>query len=87
MTNSLGQLGRPRQDPRYLTDEVRQALAERQLTLIPEPDQPAVPDGHLRYHLAVEQTVLSGTAPPSVVATVLRGLADVIDTTPKEHHG
>lgn len=42
-------------------------------------DQPPAPEGFVRYHIAVEQTVLNGMAPPETVAANLRSLADQID--------
>lgn len=66
---------------RSYTPEVLEALRLRGMDR-PEHAQPEpVPDGHLRYHIAVEQTVLAGTAPAPVVAAALRGLADQIDHT------
>jgi hypothetical protein len=69
------------QQPHY-TDEVRAALRQ-QAALRGDDPQPA-PDGQIRYHIAVEQTLLNGTAPPLTVAATLRGLADQLDPPNKE---
>ena len=69
-----------------LTDEVREALSQRghviadnsRLGTVREP-APPVPEGHLRYHIAVEDTVLGGTAPVAMVAAQLRQVADQIE--------
>jgi hypothetical protein len=66
-----------------LTDEVREALAQRG-HVIPDKSRlgqqpaPPVPEGHLRYHIAVEELVVAGTAPAETVAAQLRLLADQI---------
>ncbi len=59
------------------TDEVMAAL--RLKVADRGDDTPTVPQGHIRYHIAVEQTLLSGTAPSATVAASLRALADQID--------
>lgn len=67
-----------------LTDEVREALSQRG-HVIPDKSKlgkqpaPPVPEGHHRYHIAVEDTVLGGTAPAETVAAQLRLLADQIE--------
>lgn len=68
-----------------LTDEVREALGQRG-HVIPDksklgqpPVKPPVPEGHLRYHIAVEETVIGGTAPAETIAAQLRLLADQIE--------
>lgn len=66
---------------RRLTAEVLAAMRQQGVT----PEPPAPPVGQVRYHIAVEQTLLSGTAEPSVVATVLRGLAAQLDQQEKSH--
>jgi len=67
-----------------LTDEVREALSQRGHVIpdkskLGEQPAPPVPEGHLRYHIAVEDTVLGGTAPAETVAAQLRLLADQIE--------
>jgi hypothetical protein len=62
--------------PRY-TDEVRKALATQAAQRAD--DQPPAPEGMVRYHIAVEQTVLNGMAAPKTVAANLRAIADQID--------
>lgn len=72
-----------RLDDINLTDEVREALAQRghvipdksKMGQTPQP----VPKGHLRYHIAVEELVVAGTAPRETVAAQLRLLADQIE--------
>ena len=74
-----------------LTDEVREALAQRghvipdkgKLGQQPQQERPPLPEGHVRYHLAVEGTVLSGAAPVETVAAQLRLLADQIEKEQK----
>jgi hypothetical protein len=71
-------------DEKNYTDEVLQALQQRghvipgtgPLAQVPEPP---VPEGHLRFHIAVEETVVGGTAPAAHVAQQLRDIADQID--------
>lgn len=50
-------------------------------------DTPVVPQGHIRYHVAVEATQLSGTAPPATVAASLRALADQLDPPKRPMRG
>lgn len=73
--------------PPRLTAEVQEAL--RLAGISPDPDRPPpAPAGQIRYHIAVEQTVLQGAAPPPVVAATLRELARQIETTTEENkHG
>lgn len=69
--------------PRY-TDEVLAALRTQAARRDDDPpDRP--PAGHVRYHIAVEQTLLQGVAAPSAVAAALRGLADQLEHS-KENH-
>jgi hypothetical protein len=71
--------------PNY-SDEVRAAL--RQRGALRDDDPPEPPEGFIRYHIAVEQTLLHGVAPATTVAVTLRGLADQIDPPDKENpHG
>jgi len=60
--------------PQY-TEEVRRALG---MDLDQQPE-PAVPDGHVRYLIAIHDSQQSGVAPPRVVAAMLRAQADQID--------
>ena len=62
-------------DSRY-TDEVMVAMRARGMVESPIPAPPA---GQLRYHVAVEETLLNGIAPAATVATILRNLADLLD--------
>jgi hypothetical protein len=66
-----------KQDKKY-TAEVLQALKGLETT-IPQPPDPGPPEGKLRYHIAVEGTVLQGVAPAKTVAAQLRTLADEIE--------
>ena len=67
--------------PRVLTDEVQRALKERAIANqpSPEPALPPVPDGYVRYLVAVGESVSEGIAVPAVVAAILRGQADQLD--------
>jgi hypothetical protein len=65
-----------------LTDEVRAALAR--IAAERGEDPPPPPTGQMRYHIAVEDTLLTGTAPAATVAAALRGLADQLEQ--KENH-
>lgn len=47
--------------------------------MLPEPVVDGPPPGEMRYHIAVEQILYAGTARPSDIASVLRGLADQLD--------
>jgi hypothetical protein len=72
-------------DQRNLTDEVKQALSERGHVIPGDGPmaQPPVPEGSLRYHIAVEDNVQGGVAPKPVVAAVLRSVADELDPPKK----
>ena len=69
-------------EPRRYTAEVEAAMRSQGL-LPDEPEKP--PGGYLRYHFAVEATLLNGVAPTATVVTILRGLADQLETG--EQHG
>ena len=70
------------EQPRAYTNEVMAAL--RQQAALRGDDPPAAPEGQVRYHIAIEQTLLSGTAPPATVAAALRGLAAQLETQPAQ---
>jgi hypothetical protein len=60
-------------DPQF-TEEVRRALGmDRQ------PAEPVTPEGQVRYLIAIQETQQAGTAPPAVVAALLRAQADSLD--------
>ena len=61
------------------TPEVLDALRAQGKALPEQPASPQVPEGHVRYHVAVEQTLSSGVAPAATVAAQLRALADQLD--------
>lgn len=66
--------------PPAQTDEVMAAL--RQQAALRGDDPVPAPDGQVRYHVAVDQTLLSGIAPPATVAAALRGLAQQLENQP-----
>jgi hypothetical protein len=66
-----------------LTDEVREALSQRG-HVIPDSSKlgqqpPPVPEGQLRYQIAVEDTIIGGTASAEYIAAQLRLLADQLE--------
>lgn len=65
--------------PAQYTSEVQAALAQRAALNLGDDAVPVVAAGHVRYHVAVEETLLSGVAPPKTVAATLRALADQLD--------
>lgn len=67
-----------RPDLARTTPEVLTALREG--GHLPEEDvPPEVPEGYVRYFLAVGDSRQDGIAPPAVVAALLRAFANAID--------
>jgi hypothetical protein len=69
------------QAPRY-TDEVQRALRERAIDARDSPSLPEIPEGHVQYMVAVNEQQSAGVAPPAVVAAMLRGIADQLESQP-----
>jgi hypothetical protein len=62
------------------TTEVQAALRTAGILIDPpEPPEPTVPAGHLRYLVAVGTTATEGVAPPVEVAAILRAVATQIE--------
>ena len=73
-------------EPKKYTAEVLRAMEAQGLTPKPR-SSPELPPGHLRYHLAVGETVLSGVAPITHIAAQLRMLADQIESSEGASNG
>lgn len=71
--------------PNY-TPEVEAAMRAQGL-LAPEPEPEQIPEGLLRYHVAIEGvTTQTGITNPAMLAATLRGLAAQLDPQKENTH-
>jgi hypothetical protein len=73
-------------DRKNYTAEVLRAMEAQGIAPVKQ-SPPGPPPGHLRYHLAVGETVLSGVAPITHIAAQLRMLADQIESSKGASNG